>query len=102
MFRTGRINEAERDAWVRRELALLPSKTRLLDAGCGKQPYRGASAHLEYVAQDFGAYDLAKERDAGAGGLRPDECPYGKLDYACDIASIFVPTDLPSRSFAPR
>ncbi|MFO0827462.1 MAG: class I SAM-dependent methyltransferase [Phycisphaerales bacterium] len=88
MLRTGRTNEAARHAWVRRELALLPKRTRLLDAGCGKQPYRDACAHLEYVAQDFGGYDPAALRASGEAGLHPESFPYGALDYECDIASI--------------
>jgi SAM-dependent methyltransferase len=80
----GRDNEANRHAWVRRELAALPAGTRLLDAGCGKQPYRDACAHLDYRAQDFGGYDPTKHET----GLHPESFPYGRLDYECDIVSI--------------
>ncbi len=88
---TGRTNESTRHAWVRRALALLPRGTRLLDAGCGKQPYRDACRHLTYVAQDFGGYDPSKEREAGSGGLHPDAFRYGALDFECDIAAIPAP-----------
>jgi SAM-dependent methyltransferase len=91
MFSTGRTNESSRHAWVRRQLAALPNGARMLDAGCGKQPYRDACKHLTYLAQDFGGYDPSKERAAGSGGLHPDEFAYGKLDYACDIAAIPAP-----------
>ncbi|MDZ4753813.1 MAG: class I SAM-dependent methyltransferase [Phycisphaerae bacterium] len=87
MFKTGRTNESARHAWVRRELTAIPAGTRLLDAGCGKQPYRDACAHLTYVAQDFGDYDPS----SGAGGLHPDAFPYGRLDHRCDIAAIPEP-----------
>ncbi len=87
MFRTGRTNESARHAWIRRELASLAAGTRLLDAGCGKQPYRDACSHLSYVAQDFGGYDPS----SGAGGLHPDAFPYGHLDHRCDITAIPEP-----------
>lgn len=88
MLRTGRTNEAVRDAWVRGQLARLPSGGRILDAGCGKQPYRAACGHLRYVAQDFGGYDPAERNE---GGLHPAAFPYGPLDHVCDIASIPEP-----------
>ena len=86
-FRTGRTNEAARHAWVRGELAALPAGTRILDAGCGKQPYRDACAHLRYVAQGFGGYDPT----SGEGGLHPEAFPYGTLDHRCDITAIPEP-----------
>lgn len=88
MLRTGRTNESTRDAWVRAQLAALPSGARILDAGCGKQPYRPACAHLRYVAQDFGGYDPGA---GGAGGLHPESFPYGPLDHVCDIVAIPEP-----------
>jgi SAM-dependent methyltransferase len=81
-------NEGHRHRWVRQQLACLPSGQRLLDAGCGTQPYRADCAHLSYEAQDFGQY-------TGQGG---DEAlhdgqvwHYGKLDYTGDIWQIAAP-----------
>jgi SAM-dependent methyltransferase len=87
VLRTGRTNERVRHAWVRRELARIPAGTRLLDAGCGKQPYRDGCTHLAYMAQDFGDYDPT----ASEAGLHPDAFPYGRLDHRCDITAIPEP-----------
>lgn len=83
----GTENEATRYAWVSRMLANLPPGGRILDAGAGTQPYRKHCAHLQYVAQDFAAYD-----GAGDGvGLQTGEFDYGKLDIVSDITRIPEP-----------
>lgn len=74
-----------RPQWVRQQLRQLPPGTKLLDAGCGPQPYRRECAHLTYVAQDFGAYDGAGD---GTGLHDGGKWNYGKLDYTCDLWAI--------------
>jgi len=76
--------EAARHRWVRKVIATLPAGGRILDAGCGTQPYRDSCGHLEYFAQDFGGYD-----GIGDGvGCQIAGFYYGKLDYQCDVWSI--------------
>ena len=79
--------EGVRHAWVRAQLATLPKGAKILDAGCGPQPYRADCAHLEYFAQDFGKYH---GDDDGYGFAAPG-FSYGKLDYVGDIWNIPVP-----------
>jgi len=75
-------NEYERRDWVKSRLAELPEGARLLDAGCGSQPYRRFCSALEYSAQDFGEFE-ADEKESLTGCETPYE--YGKLDYVGDI-----------------
>ncbi|HXQ42067.1 MAG TPA: class I SAM-dependent methyltransferase [Candidatus Udaeobacter sp.] len=83
------INQYARDAFVRRQLSLIPAGSLILDAGSGTQPYRPDCGHLTYRAQDFGGYTtddkkmLGCEGAGGKGGFR-----YGKLDYVGDIWAI--------------
>jgi 2-polyprenyl-3-methyl-5-hydroxy-6-metoxy-1,4-benzoquinol methylase len=86
-FTVGTDNEARRDAWVRAALAHIPPGRRLLDAGAGEQRYRSACAHLQYVCQDFAAYDPAQSPT----GLQVHAWHYGKLDHVCDITAIPEP-----------
>ena len=51
MSSVGRDNDAQREAWVQRQLARLPVGWRLLDAGAGEQRYRQDCGHLSYVSQ---------------------------------------------------
>ena len=53
----GTQNQANRDAWVERTLANIPSRLRILDAGAGELRYKSFCAHLDYVSQDFAQYD---------------------------------------------
>lgn len=83
----GTTNEPARHAWVHARLAALPSGARLLDAGAGMQRYRPACAHLEYVAQDFAAYD---GKGDGKGGQVAGWKHEG-LDIVSDITVIPEP-----------
>jgi SAM-dependent methyltransferase len=82
----GRKNEANRIAWVKKILRELPPGLRLLDAGCGEQPFRIFCSHLDYVSQDFARYD---GKGDGAG-FQTGTWDYGchPLDLTCDITSI--------------
>lgn len=83
----GSGNEEARHAWVQAALAQIPTGARLLDAGAGTQRYRAFCGHLQYVAQDFAAYDGAGD----GAGLHPGEFLYGKLDVVSDITAIPEP-----------
>jgi len=75
------FNQVDRDRWVRRQAARLPSGSRVLDVGAGSGPYRKAFAHCEYRSQDFTQ-------------LRPDQlrgAAYDAIDYVCDALAIPVP-----------
>jgi SAM-dependent methyltransferase len=74
-----RANSYYRDAWIRRQLALIPAGSKILDAGCGGQPFRRYCGHLVYKAQDFARLDSRTDIIEGK---------YGPLDYECDITNI--------------
>ena len=78
--------DTTRNAWVRAYLKKLKPGLKLLDAGCGPQPFRPDCAHLKYHAQDFGQYE---GKDDGTGSLHDgSRWHYGKLDYTGDIWNI--------------
>ncbi|MDC0358392.1 class I SAM-dependent methyltransferase [Oligoflexia bacterium] len=77
-------NEQTRDRWVIEQLQALEPSKKLLDAGCGTQPYRQYCQHLEYAAQDFGGYNGSGDGDH----LQTSAFQYGKLDYKGDIWDI--------------
>jgi SAM-dependent methyltransferase len=85
----GTRNSLNRDHWVSRVLADIPSKSRLLDAGSGEQKYRKYCAHLHYVSQDNAAYD---GKGDGHGG-HVEGWTYGSTDYVCDIVAIPAPSE---------
>ena len=71
-------NRYERDRWVEKQAAALPSGTRILDVGAGAGPYRHLFAHCDYRAQDF--------------GQEPDTVgKYTPLDFESDILAIPAP-----------
>jgi SAM-dependent methyltransferase len=59
----------DRLAWILRSLTSIPPGTRLLDVGCGAQPYRMFCRHLDYCGQDAALYDGHGD---GRGVQRPD------------------------------
>jgi SAM-dependent methyltransferase len=77
-------NEVVRHKWIKRVLCNLDQNSKILDAGCGTQPYRRYCQHLEYYAQDFGDYAPDKDSD----GLQMDGWEYGELNYTGDIWDI--------------
>jgi len=82
-------NEHNRDQWVRTKLLALAHGTRILDAGAGERRYEQSCTHLNYVAQDFGAYD-----GTGDGkGLQQGSWDQSRLDIICDITDIPEPDE---------
>lgn len=69
-----------RDAWVRRQAALIPAGSRVLDVGAGSCPYRAHFAHCGYQTQDLAALSDDQVRDGG----------YGQIDYVSEITAIPV------------
>lgn len=82
--RIWRANGFHRNLWVKDQLDRVVPGARILDAGCGGQPFREYCHHLKYVSQDFGALDAADHIIGHA---------YGPIDYLCDIASIPVESE---------
>ena len=78
-------NEYQRSEWIQRQLQLLPPGSRILDAGCGRQPYRAFCRHLAYYAQDFGRYEM-DEKESLTAAKRP--YVYGRIDYTGNIWEI--------------
>ena len=78
-------NEYQRNEWIQEQINLLPANTAILDAGCGRQPYRDCCKHLKYYAQDFGRYEKDEKDSLTAG---KDTYVYGKLDYTGNIWEI--------------
>ena len=75
-------NKYQRNDWIEEQLSLLPENTTILDAGCGRQPYRDVCEHLNYYAQDFGRYEKDEKDSLTAG---KDPFVYGRLDYTGNI-----------------
>ncbi len=84
MSKVGTANELQRDEWVQCRLAEIPQHWQILDAGAGQQRYRPFCRHLQYVAQDFAAY----EPGVDASGLHSECWDYQGLDIVCDITAI--------------
>lgn len=74
-----RANLANRELWCRRQLEKIPARIKILDVGCGGQPYRKYCDHLVYKTHDFGQLDASSQII---------ECKYGQLDYVSDISHI--------------
>jgi SAM-dependent methyltransferase len=82
----GSRNIGGREAWVSDQLARLPEGARLLDAGAGECQFRRFCEHLEYVSQDFAAYD-----GTGDGvGLQMGSWDTRSIDIVSDITDIPV------------
>ena len=78
-------NEYQRKEWIQRQLSLLPPDSLILDAGCGRQPYRAFCRHLIYYAQDFGRYETDEKDSLTAAKTA---YVYGNLDYTGNIWEI--------------
>jgi SAM-dependent methyltransferase len=83
----GMNNEKSRESWLEETLGSIPQNSRILDAGAGTQSYRRFCKHLNYVSQDFGAYD----GQGDFAGLQTGDFDYGKLDIVSDITAIPEP-----------
>lgn len=84
------INEANRQAWLKKTISSLPAGLRILDAGAGQLNNRKYCGHLEYVSQDFCQY---KGKDGGAPseGLQDKSWNTSRIDLVSDITSIPSP-----------
>jgi ubiquinone/menaquinone biosynthesis C-methylase UbiE len=82
----GQGNDFYRHRWVGAsiEAAVTPG-SRVLDVGCGSQPYRALVEECGgvYLGHDFAAYDGSHE-----SGLQDPAWTYGPLDYVGDILDI--------------
>lgn len=78
-------NQIIRDEWIADQLKMIPTGSKILDAGCGSQRYRKSCGHLRYYAQDFGKYRF-DQKDSFAA--RNETYRYGHLDYRGDIWNI--------------
>ena len=78
-------NEYLRQDWIRDRLRGIPKNSTILDAGCGSQQYREYCGHLEYYAQDLGAYDTDEKDSLTAGKAA---YAYGALDYVGNLWEI--------------
>ncbi len=84
MISVGTRNQTNREAWLEKTLKLIPSGSRILDAGAGELQYKRFCTHLDYVAQDFARYDGRGD----ASGLQMGSWDQSKLDIICDITAI--------------
>jgi SAM-dependent methyltransferase len=82
-------NELTRQTWLRKSLASLPAKWRLLDAGAGQLKNRELCKHLDYVSQDFCAYQGAMT--APSDGLHTSQWDTASVDIVSDITTIPEP-----------
>ena len=83
----GTNNQVSREEWLKKTLATVPVKSRILDAGAGELQYKKFCSHLNYVSQDFGQYDGEGDKR----GLQVKIWDNSKLDIICDITSIPQP-----------
>lgn len=80
----GSSNEDNRNQWVIETLENLTPGITLLDAGAGEQPYKKHCTHLQYVSQDFAAYNPQAVKE----GLHMSNWDYGTLDIISDVTAI--------------
>ena len=83
------MNEENRKKWIEKKLKNLPVGSRILDAGAGEQQYKKYCEHLNYVSQDFAAYNPL----IGDKGLHAKNWQYGNLDIISDIINIPEPAN---------
>lgn len=82
----GTRNVEGREAWVSERLRSLPDGARLLDAGAGEGQFSRFCEHLEYVSQDFAAYDGTGD----GSGLQTGSWDTRSIDIVSDITDIPV------------
>jgi ubiquinone/menaquinone biosynthesis C-methylase UbiE len=80
----GTNNLANRNDWIREQLAAIPAGSRILDAGAGELQWKDSCSHLQYVSQDLAEYD-----GSGDGkGLQCNNWNGSQVDIICDICEI--------------
>jgi ubiquinone/menaquinone biosynthesis C-methylase UbiE len=78
-------NEHFRHDRIKEQLTQIDNGKKILDAGCGRQPYQKFCNHLEYFAQDFALYEKDKLHSFAEGSTKFE---YGRLDYIGNIWNI--------------
>ena len=74
-----RGNATYRHTWVKDQLEKILPGMKILDVGCGGQPYKKYCNHFVYKAHDFAKLDASTQINEGR---------YGLLDYISDISHI--------------
>lgn len=82
----GRLNQINRDKWLKAKLDELTPGLKVLDAGAGQLKYKKFCKHLEYVAQDFNQYDGVGD----SSGLQKQDWDQSEVDIVSDIVAIPV------------
>lgn len=80
----GTRNLLDRQIWVMNALSSLPNGSKLLDAGAGECQYKKHCTHLNYVSQDFCAY----EGTGNNKGLQTGKWDITGIDIVSDILEI--------------
>lgn len=84
------INQLNRQSWLKKTLAAVPSGQRLLDAGAGELQNRKLCHHLQYVSQDVCQYNGLRG-GAMKEGLQNQTWDTSRIDLVCDITAITAP-----------
>jgi len=80
-------NETQRNEFLRKVIATLPSGSRILDAGAGELRNKPICSHLNYVSQDICQYDGIGNNQ----GLHTNAWDTKKIDIVSDITDIPEP-----------
>ena len=80
-------NETQRNEFLRKVIATLPSGLRILDAGAGELRNKPICSHLNYVSQDICQYDGIGNNQ----GLHTNAWDTKKIDIVSDITDIPEP-----------
>ena len=79
-------NGRNREAWLEKTLAKIPTGNTILDAGAGELQFKKFCGHLKYTSQDIGSYDGLGNSE----GLQTNTWDNSKLDIISDITEIPV------------
>lgn len=80
----GQTNLANRNAWIKEQIASIPVGWKILDAGAGELQWKPYCSHLDYVSQDLAQYD----GNGNGKGLQCKGWDGSKVDVVCDITDI--------------
>lgn len=80
-------NEDDRQLWLAKTLAAIPTGLRILDAGAGELRNKPLCAHLKYISQDICEYDGNGDKQ----GLHTGMWDTSRIDLVCDILEIPEP-----------
>ncbi|MBI5325181.1 MAG: methyltransferase domain-containing protein [Ignavibacteriae bacterium] len=82
--KVGRLNDANRENWVKSQVEKIPNGLKILDAGAGELRYKKFCSHLDYISQDFSQYDGSGD----STGLQMGSWDQSKIDIISDITAI--------------